>query len=400
MLLIGIVGKPNSGKSTFLAALTLAPVEISSRPFTTTKPNRAVGYARVPCVCREFEVEDNPVNSICIDGARLIPVELLDCPGLIPGSHAGRGQGNRFLDEVRNADALIHVVDASGSTDAEGRYCKPGYRDPLDDVKFLEEEIALWLQGILTRKWSRVVKSAEVLGKRPEEALAQELAGLKIRISHVSQTLSRLGLDAKRLSAWSSGDLKRFVMEVWKAAKPVIIAANKIDLPEAEENAERIREAGYPTIKCCAEAELTLRKAADLGLIRYQPGDKRFQILASLTAQQNEALEIIRRKVLEKFGTTGIQETLNKLCIDLLNMIVVYPVKDLEKLCDGEGNVLPDAYLVPKGTTARELAYMIHQDLGDRFIHAVDARTGRRLGEDYQLRNNDVVRIVAVGLRA
>ncbi len=111
---VGIVGKPNAGKSTFFSAATLTVVPIANYPFTTIKPNRGISYLRTRCVCRELGVQDRPRNSRCVDGERFIPVELIDCPGLVPGASTGRGLGNQFLDDLRKADALIHVIDARG----------------------------------------------------------------------------------------------------------------------------------------------------------------------------------------------------------------------------------------------------------------------------------------------
>src|SRR5512136_861373 len=148
--MVGVVGKANVGKSTFFSAATLVSVPIANYPFTTIKPNRGVGYVRKPCVCKEFGVKDQPANSACVDGVRLIPVEMIDVAGLVPGAWSGKGLGNQFLDEIRTADALIHVVDAAGATDSEGKVCTPGTRDPIDDVKFLEEEIDMWLLQIIS----------------------------------------------------------------------------------------------------------------------------------------------------------------------------------------------------------------------------------------------------------
>ena len=120
-MLIGIIGKSNVGKSTFFNAVTDLSVQTANYPFTTIEPNVGVAYVRIECICKEFEVQDNPVHSVCIDGIRFIPVKVIDIAGLVPGAHLGKGIGNKFLDDSRQADALIHVVDASGSTDSEGR---------------------------------------------------------------------------------------------------------------------------------------------------------------------------------------------------------------------------------------------------------------------------------------
>ncbi|MEM0008319.1 MAG: redox-regulated ATPase YchF [Candidatus Bathyarchaeia archaeon] len=400
--LLGIVGKPNTGKSTFFSAATLAPAEIANYPFTTIKPNRGVGYVRTPCVCKEFGVKDTPVNSLCLDGIRLIPVEFIDCAGLVPGAWQGRGLGNQFLDEIRKADVLIHIVDASGGTDSEGRICKPGEHDPVEDIKFLEHEITMWMANILKRDWPKIARTAESGSTDLISILEERLSGLAIRRAHIFEAIRRTGLNADKPTSWSEEDYLRFIATLRQIAKPMLIAANKIDVPTAEENLERLKKLNYIVVPCCAEAELALRRAAEKKLIDYRPGDCSFKINnpEKLTESQLKALETIREKVLLKFGSTGVQEAINMAYFKLLNMITVYPVEDLEHLSDHHGRVLPDAYLVPYGTTARELAYLIHTELGESFIYAVEARERKRVGEDYILKDRDVISIVSAKKRA
>ncbi len=400
--LLGIIGKPNTGKSTFFSAATLAPAEIANYPFTTIKPNRGVGYVRTPCVHEEFKVKDNPKNSLCMDGARLIPVELIDVAGLVPGAWEGRGLGNQFLDEIRRADALIHIVDASGGTDCEGRLCKPGEHDPLEDVQFLEREITMWVAAILKKDWVKIARTAEAEKKDIYSMLEERLSGLSIKRSHIFEATHKAGLNADKPTAWSDEDFLRFVDTLRRISKPMLIVANKIDLPTAEANLEKLKKLNYTVIPCCAEAELALRRAAEKQLIDYKPGDADFKITQpdKLSQNQTKALEAIREKILAKNGSTGVQEALNTAYFKLLNMITVYPVEDLEHLADHNGRVLPDAYLVPHGTTAHQFAYLIHTELGDNFIYAVDARERKRIGEDAVLKDKDVISIVSAKKRA
>ena len=400
--LLGVIGKPNTGKSTFFSAATLAPAEIANYPFTTIKPNRGVGYVRTPCVHEEFQVKDNPSNSICIEGTRLIPIEMIDVAGLVPGAWEGRGLGNQFLDEIRRADALIHVVDASGGTDCEGRLCKPGEHDPLEDVQFLEREITMWITSILKKDWPKLARTAEAESKDLYTMLEERLSGLSIKRSHIFETIKKTGLNADKPSAWSDEDFLRFVDTVRRISKPMLIVANKIDLPTAEANLERLKKLNYTVIPCCAEAELALRRAAEKQLIDYKPGDCNFKITQpeKLSTSQAKALETIREKILLKNGSTGIQDAINTAYFKLLSMITVYPVEDLEHLADHNGRVLPDAYLVPYGTTAHQFAYLIHTELGASFIYAVDAREKKRIGEDAILKDRDVISIVSAKKRA
>ncbi len=399
--IVGVVGKANVGKSTFFAASTLKPVEIAGFPFTTIKANRGVAYVRAPCVCREFGVEDSPVNSACVDGTRLIPVELIDCPGLIRGAHQGKGLGNQFLDEVRRADALIVVCDAAGSTDENGQPVEAGSHDPIDDVRMFEEEFDLWLLGIVRKDWERLARTAQSAREEIGRHLEEKLTGLGIDRRHIAAAVENVGLDPYKAFQWSGEELRGFVTELRKVSKPLIVAANKADKPGALDNVERIRAEGYVAVPTCAEAELALRRAADAGLVSYTPGDNGFEVKdpTRLSPGQRRALESIRERVFDACGGTGVQEVLNAAFFQLLNTITVYPVEDAEKLTDHQGRVLPDCYLVPRGTTAKELAGLIHTELGESFIFAIDARTKRRLSDSYELQDRDVVQIVAAKAR-
>jgi ribosome-binding ATPase YchF (GTP1/OBG family) len=400
--LLGVIGKPNTGKSTFFSAATLAAAEIANYPFTTIKPNRGVGYVRTPCVHEEFKVKDNPRNSLCLDGTRMVPVELIDIAGIVPGAWEGRGLGNQFLDEIRRADALVHVVDASGGTDCEGKSCKPGEHDPIEDVQFLEKEITMWMVTILKKDWSKIARTAEADKKGIAHHLEDRLSGLSIKRQYVNEAIRKAGLNIDKPATWSDDDFYRFIDHLRRISKPMLIVANKIDLPTAEANVNRLKELDYMVIPCSAEAELGLRRAAEKQLIDYKPGDPDFKIKQpeKLSAGQIKALESIREKVLQKNGSTGVQNAMNIAYFKLLNMITVYPVEDLEHLSDHNGKVLPDTYLIPQGTTAHQFAYIIHTELGESFIYAIDARDKRRIGEDAILKDRDVISIVSAKKRS
>jgi len=380
---IGLVGKPSSGKSTFFKAATLIDVKITGIPFCTIKPNVGIGYVIIDCVCKEFGVKCNPRTGFCKNGKRFVPVKLIDVAGLVPGAHEGRGLGNQFLDDLRQASALIHIVDFSGLRDEEGRPTS-GY-DPSKDIEFLEEEIDLWFASIIEKAIKKFERS--LVGKTKAdliEILAQQLSGLEISKEHVERALERASL----------ADTKNFARILRKISKPILIAANKIDLKEAQENFERLKGKFPNVIPTSAEAEVALKKAAEKNLIDYLPGDD-FKIIdkSKLNESQIKVLELIKKEIIEKYGSTGVQNCLNKAVFDLLNYIAVYPVADSKKLTDKEGNVLPDVFLVPKGMSLKEFAFKIHSEIGEKFICGIDARTKKKLSADYQLQNKDVVEI-------
>ena len=394
--IVGVVGKPNVGKSTFFSAATLAHVAIANYPFTTIKPNRGMGYVRTPCVCQEFNVTDTPGNSTCINRIRLVPVELVDCAGLVPGAWQGRGLGNQFLDEIRQADALIHIVDASGSADSEGKPCDPGAHDPTEDVRFLERELDMWLLQIVKKEWTRAVRGVEGAKEDLTVILDEKLSGLGIRRNHILSAKTKTGLNFEKPSAWTEEQLLSLITELRKSSKPLLIAANKMDVSPAEKNLEKLRTMGHMAVPCCAEAELALRRAAEKGMISYIPGDSNFKTdTAKLSPEQSNALTHIKEKVLLPLGSTGVQDALNLAFFKLLQMITVYPVEDPEKLTDHKGRVLPDAYLVPYGITAKEFAGVIHSDLAAGFLYATEVRSKMRVADNYVLKDNDVISIAS-----
>ncbi|MFQ5970503.1 MAG: redox-regulated ATPase YchF [Nitrososphaerales archaeon] len=394
-MLVGLLGKTNVGKSTFFNAATQLNAPVASHPFTTINPNVGIAYARVNCVCREFGVNDNPIHSLCIDGNRFIPVKLIDVAGLVPGAHEGRGLGNKFLDDARQSDALIHVVDASGSTDSEGRTCSAGSQDPLHDVEFVEKEFDMWLSSVIRRDWDKTVREAEHQGQKLEQLLAKRLSGLAISEGDILDVLSKLPKGKKPFS-WSKEEIFEFCRALRMKSKPVVIAANKADIPAASQNIEKMKKSGRIVIPCASEAELLLRRAASKGLINYLSGDNSFKIKdgSTLTPEQTKALDLVRA-LMDRMDSTGVQQVINTTCFELLKMIVVYPVEDDVKLTDKKGNVLPDAYMLRIGSTPKDLAATIHSDLAKGFLHAVDARSKQRLAADHQLKNGDVVRIVS-----
>lgn len=330
----------------------------------------------------------------------MVPVELVDCAGLVPGAWQGRGLGNQFLDEIRQADALIHIVDAAGATDIEGKPCDVGAHDPREDIQFLEKELDMWLLQIVKKDWEKTVKRVEGTKEDLGAVLEERLSGLSVRRAHVLKALDDLGLDSAHPSRWSEDELLRFLHEVRRTTKPMLIAANKIDIPVARKNTEPLSKLGYPVIPCCAEAELALRRTAEKGLTDYKPGDGSFKVISrTLSAEQQGALDRIREKILVPWGSTGVQAAIDYAFFKMLKMITVYPVENPESLTDHKGRVLPDVYLVPYGTTARQFAGMIHSDLGEAFLYGVEVRSKMRIGEEHVLKDRDVISVVSAKKR-
>jgi ribosome-binding ATPase len=395
---IGLIGKTNTGKTTFFNAATLSGGEISTYPFTTKKPESGIGNAITPCVHTEFNVQDSPQNSKCVDGWRFIPIELIDLPGLIKGAWAGKGLGNQFLSVATQSDALLHVVDVSGGVDAAGRITEIGQGDPIADVSDIEEELIMWYQKLLEGNRDKISK---LVNSETEQvvAIADVFRGIGVKESHVKEALRVTGLEDKHFDNFDMNDSKKFSAHLQKISKPMLIVANKIDLAGADKNFDRLREKHLDTIiiPASADSELSLRRAEQKGLIKYIPGSEQFEILhkEALNKKQLEALEFITKGILGEYMRTGVQFAINVTVFKLLKMNSVYPVADPEKLSDKKGHILPNLILMKDGSTIEDLAKEIHSDLAKGLLYAKDVRYGVRLPTNYQLRDRDIVSLVS-----
>jgi ribosome-binding ATPase YchF (GTP1/OBG family) len=392
-MLIGLVGKPSCGKSTFFKAATLAEVEIASYPFTTIKANHGIGYVKIDCIDKEFKVQCMPRTGYCVNGKRFVPVELMDVAGLVEGASEGKGLGNQFLDDLRQADAFIQIVDASGTTDSGG---KEGIGDPIADIKMLENELDMWFLGILNKVWKSFSRSLQQTKENFAKAVAKQFSGLKINEDDVKETILKTGLNPEGASKWTDMELKKFVHGLRSITKPMIIAANKIDKSSGPENYRKLREEfpGLIIVPCSADSELALREASKHGLIEYMPGETDFRVKGNVSDKQKIALESIKKNVLSQFAEgTGVQSILNAVVFSLLRYIAIFPA-GASKLADSKGNILPDCFLLPEGSTALDFAFAVHTDLGNNFIKAIDAKTKRALGKDHVLKNRDALEIV------
>ena len=389
---IGLLGKANVGKSTFFSAATETPVPTGNFPFTTIEPNIGVAYVKADCACKNFDIPHE--NQLCNNGIRFIPVKLIDVAGLVPGAHEGKGLGNQFLDDARQAEVLIHVVDIAGTTDIQGQPVPIGSHNPLEDVEFVQNEFDQWFVNILKREWDKITREIDQKRAKLTEAITKRFTGLGIKDYQVQEVLQQENLISKNPKEWSPNEIETFVKKLRKSTKPIIIAANKADLCQDLEIIKKISDSDV--VPCSAETELLLRKASKAEIIKYSPGEKSFSVVEGkeISPPQQKALDLVK-DVFSKIPSTGIQKILNTAVFDTLKFIVVYPVEDETKLTNKDGDVLPDAKLLPGNSTAKDLAFLIHQDIAKGFLHAIDCKTKQRIGGDHKLQNGDVIKIVS-----
>jgi len=390
MISVALAGKPNAGKSTLYTAATMAEVDVGNYPFTTIDPNRGVSHVRTDCPC--LDREERCDDEDCRDGKRYVPIELLDVAGLVPGAHEGKGLGNQFLDALTDADAILQVVDAAGATNAEGEPVEVGAYDPVEEVDFVEAEMDAWLTGILDRNWESVERKSRSPDFDIEAALTDLLTGFGATEHDVALVLRGLEYPDDPIQ-WTDEHREALAADVRARTKPIVLVANKADIAP-EGNIERLRGTDKPVIPATADGELALRRAAEAGAVDYDPGDEGFTVTGELSDEQEAGLERLR-EVTAEFGGTGVQAALNEAVYGLLDRITAFPVQSETHWTDATGNVLPDASLLPRGSGPRDLAYSVHTDIGDGYLHAVDARADRRIGEDTELEEGDVIKVVS-----
>lgn len=394
-MLIGIVGAPNRGKSTFFKSATLANVLIANYPFATIEPNKGYGFVTVHDAAKDFGKTAHPRTGYVQGETRFVPVELLDVAGLVPGAHEGKGKGNQFLDDLNQADALIQVIDVSGSVTIEGEPADLGTTDPAADVRFLEVELDYWYLRILKNGWDRFARMVAQTHEEVPRAIAKQLAGVRVTEDLVKEAMAKQNLPAK-ITDWTEEQLYAFARWLRKRTKPMIVAANKIDKPNAMANLERLQKEFPDTviIGCSAEVELALKEAAKHGLIEYMPGSASFTIKnpGALSSAQQKALGFMQEFLTKH--STGVQQILNTLVFDVLKYVAIHP-GGASKLEDSKGNCLPDCFLMPPHSTALDFAFRLHTDFGNKFIRAIDCRSKLPRGKDYALKHLDILEIVA-----
>ncbi|EGC34376.1 hypothetical protein DICPUDRAFT_88350 [Dictyostelium purpureum] len=409
-LIIGCVGKPSAGKSSFLNAATDSQAKVGNYPFTTIEPNYGVTYYPTECPCKKYDKIDacSPRYGRCDKGTRYIPVKMLDVAGLVPGASEGKGLGNQFLDDLRHAHVLLHVVDVSGNTNEKGEETT-GY-DPINDIQWLKDEIHAWIFNNLWKRWGNIIRKQQSTKSQADQMLQKKLSGYGTKIVLVKRALDNIDQrEPINLSLWDKDMLHKFVDSFLDIRFPTVLVLNKVDQSTSDLNISRIceRYPDYAMIPSSALAECFLRKMKSQNYIEYVEGEDNFNThlendkLKQCDDKLQARLEKLRDLVLFRYGGTGIQLAV-KTAVELKKFIPVYPVKNLKSLaCDKSGgSVLRDCMLVPKGTEVREFAGMLHPDLEKYYLYA-EGINGQRLGESDEIsESNNIIKYTTAALES
>ncbi len=398
---IALIGKTNAGKTTIFDTATGINAPIGNYSFTTKEPIVGITYVTSPCVHKEFGVNDNPINSKCIAGWRYIPIELMDMPGLIKGASGGRGLGTKFLAVAATSDAFLHVVDASGSIDEEGKIAEPGSGNPLLDYEEIEGEIIQWYKGILENNMEKIIKKIDESKTEMGafNAIYEVLAGIKVTKDHIMQALNEIGKSPFDIKSMNDQEMWSLASKIREISKPTLVMANKMDVVTSEKGFRDLKETlkDKIVVPVSGNYELILKKGVERKALEYNAAEENYIVKDAglLRPEEKKALDFVNKFSMKEIMRTGIQFAINVATFKLLRMNVVYPVADINKLSDKKGHVLPDAMLVPDGTTVKDLAAQIHTDLAKGLLYAVDARTGLRLPPTYKVKDRDVINIVS-----
>ncbi|CAH0473588.1 unnamed protein product [Peronospora belbahrii] len=417
-LVIGCVGKPSAGKSTFFNAVTDGKAKVGNYPFTTIAPNEGITYYMTQCPCLEKNKTRicTPRYGKCQQGIRYIPVKLLDVAGLIPGASEGAGLGNKFLDDLRHAQVLLHIIDVSGHTNEKGEEMV-GY-DPINDADWLEMEIHQWVFTNLWKRWTSIARRHEATKSSLQNTFVGQLSGYGATPTLVSKMLDRLSLkEPLNLLSWAEEDVHKLVNVFLEVRFPTVLVLNKADQgDDTDRNIEKIVEK-YGSDRCfvaSAAAECFLRAVSKQRFIRYEPGSMFFSTLENDDEVQAKAdadkglgpLKPIEKKVLKRlerisdmvlfrYGSTGVRAAINA-AVEMADVVVVYPVKSLKSFATNttpgatKKGIFADAVIVKRGTTIKDLAFRVSQFLGTNLAYA-EGEDGRRRAEDEPITSNNTI---------
>ncbi|KAK7198423.1 Serine hydrolase/GTPase-like protein [Novymonas esmeraldas] len=366
-LTIGLIGKPSAGKSTFFNAVTNPTDEsdaarVAAFPFTTIEPNIGAGLAPLYCPCATLGDGAGHAYRLAADACdatyghvralgdsrfRLHPVKVKDVAGLVQGAYQGKGKGNQFLNDLCDADVLVHVVDGAAATEADGTACAPGHGSALEDISWVRAEVHSWIYDNLRAKWTSLV--------RQPAKLRIMFSGYRSTPTFVDRVLRRVGIAnelalAAKLRTWGPSELHLFVALYIRLRFPMVVALNKADLPSAGDVAAKLRDA-YPHevfVPMTARTEWLALQMHRRGHVVYTPGATSIELkigeaeVAALDKDTrrdvHDVVTFFRRTAdptasaarqppsSPLLSTTGVQDVLAT-AMEACGTVLVYPVR-------------------------------------------------------------------------
>ncbi|CAD98710.1 GTP binding protein [Cryptosporidium parvum] len=418
--IIGCVGKPSSGKSTFFSSITDNPAKIGNYPFTTIEPNVGITHYIAECPCKKYNVICKPKYGNCNNGYRYVPIKMLDIAGLIPGAHLGNGLGNKFLDDLRHAHVLLHIIDISGNTNEKGEYTT-NY-NPINDHEWLRIEIEMWIFNNINSNWSSVVRKSKTSDISISKLLLNQFSGYGCNELMISKLISSMKLkDSVDFSNWDKTNILDLVRQFIKIRFPFVLVLNKADImsESSDSNIVKFYEkygSDHEIVVASSLAEYFIKKMVRQNYIKLVYDSNNYNYSSFITSEDihNEEshglkliddklksrLENIKDMVLFRHGVTGVQDAVNK-AVDLLGLIPIYPVKNIKTFTNNlhdetNNSAFQDCILVPNGTMVKTLLKSLHIDLEKNLVN-IETVGGIKISENHILSNQmNVIKITTV----
>ncbi|GEM_PF-2378942 len=393
MVFTVIIGKPNSGKSSFFKSLTFYSFQNAKDIVLESDFNLGKAFVIADCPDKLFNKKCNPREGFCKHGKRYIPIDIMDTPGIIR-RNSEKNLEDKFVHAIKDAEGFINVIDISGTTDENGKGVVLGSYDPLQDFEWVENEIYYWFYSRIKKNILSIKRKIFLDKNKKFEKVVQIIQSFKISREKIIYSMKKFNIDEDSIFNIDDETLFKFLIYLFRLSKPFVYVANKIDLISSKKYYEKALKKYKDKIILPASSyiELGLLTLEKEGKIEYFPLDGEI-IIKKKDKYTENFVEYAKMSFFENFKVNGVFLSLNTLIFNLLGYIVVYPVKNID-LTDSNGNVMPDAIFLKYGSNIRDLARRIHKDLDKDIIKGIELKTKKILSEEDILQNGDVIKIL------